>query len=322
MCKRQPKFADPGNVEYFPKSVATFCLDPAGSDKGYGEGAQNPLEGICDLFDGACVLYQRHQVKRVVEVLYVDDRGGTANIAVKLSKFGSDELALSMFTGLIVGGDDPGHPDAPRKVEAGGLASLGLGNANLWKGAYLAEVLYVDETLSADAVKKQADDTLPVFVKELGSRLPGDVALPPSMAALPSAHRLPLGLRFVTKELLDVEGAGSGAYGYYKDGDKRWRAASAVKGDPEQAKDVMRTLAKGPGTTAVSGLADGAIVMIIPEAGGADSEWLIARRAGHVLGIGDEPRVLRAGMSRDEFAQKTLTRDAKRELLAKLLAAD
>src|SRR5688500_10438835 len=77
-CSGASRANDPGNLEHMPAKVAGFCLDPSGSDKDYGEGAKNPLEGIFDVFDGEGEIYRRFQVKRVVQVRYVDGAGSGA----------------------------------------------------------------------------------------------------------------------------------------------------------------------------------------------------------------------------------------------------
>jgi hypothetical protein len=40
-------------------------------------------------------------------------------------------------------------------------------------------------------------------------------------------------------------------------------------------------------------------------------EWIFARAGKAVLGVGDEPRVLRGGQTADEHAKVTLTKDEK-----------
>jgi len=238
---------------------------------------------------------------------------------VKLSKFSDDTHAFAMFTMRTVGSEDPAHPDAPRKIDGGGMAALGIGNAYLWRGPYLAEILYNDPSASVGAITKQADTLLPAFVKTLGEKLPGDKSLPAAAALLPGEHRLPLGVRYVTKNLLYVDGVGPGAYGFYQNGTARWRVVSAIREHWEATHQTLVAIREDWKGKAEKGIGEAA-VLAVQEASGADGEWLIARQGRYLLGVGDEPRVLRAGMPIDERQKKTLSREAKRELLAKLLA--
>ncbi|MEM9693590.1 MAG: DUF6599 family protein, partial [Myxococcota bacterium] len=121
-CAKPGKPADPKNVAMLPAKLPTgdFCLDPTGSDQAYGEGSGQPIDGICDLFDGECEIYKRHGVERVVEVRYVDGGGSGATIDVYLSRYSSREKAYAMFTKRVVGDGDPAHPDTPKPIKGGG----------------------------------------------------------------------------------------------------------------------------------------------------------------------------------------------------------
>jgi hypothetical protein len=314
------KIGDTVSAPFFPQASGGFCLDPNGGEKTFGEAAGQPIDRICDLFDGECEIYLGYGVRRVVEARYVDGSGSPATIDVYLSKFGTSEGAYAMFTRRIVGDGDPADEATARPTEGGGAAALGLGVAYLWRGAYLAELTYTNETAAEAAMKAAGEKLLPPLVKEMGSKLPGETALPPAVAALPKDDRIPLGVRFVTKDLLGIDGIGAGAFGYHKASDKRYRSAALVRADGEQTKDVMSTLAKLPGASKEKGIGEGAVRFMQKDAGGAPVEWVFARAGKNVLGIGDEARVLRTGMTADEHARMTLTRDEKIERLKKALA--
>jgi hypothetical protein len=312
------KIADATSAPLFPRTTGAFCLDPNGGDKVFGEGAALPIDRICDLFDGECEIYKGYGVRRVLEARYVDGGGTPATIDVHLSKFGSTEGAYAMFTRRVVGDGDPADESTPHAVDGGGAAALGIGNAYLWRGLYLVELTYNDESAAEAAMKAAGEKLLPPLVKDMGARLPGELPLPPAAAALPKDGLLPLGVRFSTKDLLGVEGAGAGAFGYYKAGAKRWRVASLVRADADQAKDVLSTFAKLPGASKEKGVGDGAVRVMRKDGDGA-VEWIFARSGKIVLGIGDEPRVLRAGQTADEHAKVTLTKDEKTDRLKRIL---
>lgn len=153
----------------------------------------------------------------------------------------------------------------------------------------------------------------------MAAKIPGEPGLPAAAAALPKPGLLPLGVRFITKDLLGVEGAGPGALGYYREGAKRWRVASALRADVEQAKDVLSTLAKLPGATREKYIGDGAVRLMRKDGDGAAVEWILARTGKALLGVGDEARVLRGGQTADEHAKVTLSKDEKTDRLKKLL---
>ncbi len=311
-CSAARRPNDPSNLTELPAKAGAFCLDPEGNDHGFGEGAKGPLEGICDLFDGECGLYQKLGVKRVVEARYVDGGGSKATIDVRLSRFGSPEQALAMFTKRAVGGGDPAHPDAPKPLAAGGMAALGIGNAYLWRGAELAEITYNDADASAAQIAAKTGELLPGLAKEMGGMMPGALELPTAVKLLPSEGRLPIGVSYEAADAL-VPGVGGGAFGYYKDGDKRWRVLALAAKDEPQAKDRWKTLSSGGHEDKKAG---GVLLLL----GQPKAEWLVARAGATIVGIGDEVLVLREGMTPDEHGKVCLSIDDKRARLKELVA--
>lgn len=315
------KIGDPSTAPFFPRTSGGFCLDPNGAEKTFGEGGKLPLDDICDMFDGECEIYKGFNVRRVVEARYVDGAGSPATIDVYLSKFATTEGAYAMFTKRVVGDGDPAGEAVPRPIEGGGAAALGLGNAYLWRGLYLAEITYSDESAAEAALKATSERLLPPLVKEMGGSLPGEPALPAAAAALPKDNLVPLGIRYVVKDALGVSGIGGGAFGYYRDGEKRHRTLALVRTDGDQAKDILASLAKLPGASKEKGIGrDGAVRVMHKDGDGAPTEWFFARTDKTVYGVGDEARVLRSGMTAEEHAKVSLEKDEKIARLKKLLA--
>lgn len=312
--------SDAQTAALVPRKSSQFCLDPNGGDKVYGEGASLPIDQICDMFDGECEIYKGFGVRRVVEMRYVDGGGSAATINVYVSKFASVDGAYAMFTKRVVGDGDPASEDTPRSIPGGGAAALGVGNAYLWRGAHLVELTYNDEAAAEAAIKAASDKLLVPLVKDIGDKLPGETALPAQAAALPKEKLLPLGIRLATKDLFEIAGVGPGAFGYYRDGDKRYRFATMLRADEEQAKDVLGTLGKQPGATKEKGLGDGAIRFMRKEGEGPTTEWFVARSGSRLIGIGDEVRALRSGMSADDIAKVSLGKDDKIARLKEALA--
>jgi hypothetical protein len=319
-CDTPRKSDDPTALTLFPDKLEGFCLDPSGSDKAYGEGTKSPLDGICNIFDGECEIYLSGGVKRVVKGRYVDGGGSVATIDVYLSQFESTDAAYAMFTKRVVGDGDPAHEDTPRPIAGGGAAALGVGNAYVWRGEHLAEITYNDEAATTEAqIKTQADKLLPPLAKAFGEKLPGKTDPPESVAKLPKEGLLPLGVRLLTKDMLGVAGAGGGAFGYYREGEARWRLLSLPRGDGDQAADVLKGFGKLKGAVEEKGLGDGAYRFMYEPTGLPKTEWIVARKGPWIVGIGDEDRVLSDGMSADEHKQKTLAQDAKRDKLKAIL---
>jgi len=298
---------------FFPRVSGGYCLDPNGGDQAFGENADHPIDRICDLFDGECEIYKGFKVRRVVQRRYVDGGGSSATIDIHLSKFASTDDAYAMFTKRTVGDGDPADDATPAVTKGGGAAALGLGNAYLWRGVYLAELTYNDETAAEPEIKAAGDRLLPPLVEAIGGKLPGAQDVPDAVARLPRSKRLPMGRRLVRRDLFGISGVGPGAFGYYRDGDKRWRVVSMVRDDEEQAKDVLKALLRQPGASKEDGVGDAAVRLSVGE--GAPREWIIARRGSALLGVGDEARVLRTGMTPEQHDLITLPKKQKVEEL-------
>lgn len=311
------QLADAASAPFFPRASGGFCLDPNGGDKAFGDGAPLPIEKICDLFDGECEIYRSFNVRRVTEIRYVDGGGSAATIDVHLSKFGTTEAAYAMFTKRVVGDGDPASDATPRPIEGGGAAALGLGNAYLWRGNFLAEITYSDESAAEPAMKAAGERLLPPLVKDVGARLPGETTAPPGVASLPREGLIPLGVRYWTKDLLGVDGVGGGAVGYYKDGARRWRVVAVQRADAEQAKDALKSFGKLPGAAREKDVLEGAVRFMHKDEG-VGVEWVFARMGTTVFGVGDEVRAMTAGTTAEEHARVALSKDEKIARLRKL----
>src|SRR5207248_6941248 len=92
-----------------------------------------------------------------------------------------------------------------------------------------------------------------------------------------------------------MSNVGAGAVGYYKDGNARWRVLAIAKADPEQAKDVFKSL-RHAGFSAIPNLGDEAMHVILhPGPSRPKLEYVIARKGKDVIGVGDEELLLSSG---------------------------
>ncbi|MCC6645374.1 MAG: hypothetical protein IT374_07385 [Polyangiaceae bacterium] len=309
---------------FFPRALAGYCVNPDGETQAFGEKAPKPIDGICSLFDGGCELYRAHQVKRTVRVDYVDGGPSGATVTVDLSQFASADHAYAMFTKRVTSDEDPTRPDMPKRADIGAPAAMGTGSLYAWKGAYLVELSYVSTGESGDEKKlrESAERVLPGIAKGIVDKLPGPAAPPAAVAKLPAPGLLPLGVVYSLDKALGEAGTGPAAFGFYREGDKRYRVMVISKDDAAQAKDVQKTLMKKKGTTEEKALGEAAARLMVQEGEGAPkAEWIVARAGKLVVGVGDEAFALSAGATPAETAKTSLPKDEKITKVRALLDA-
>lgn len=309
---------DPVSAGFFPRTAGGYCVDPNGEVRAYGDGAKGTLDQVCtQLFDGECEVYKGFGLQRVVTLRYVDGKGSPATVNVNLSRFADKEGAYGFFTKRVVGDADPTEATT-QKLQAGGGGAVGSGIAYVWRGRHVAELSYANELESPDQLKQSSAKVLPPLTQAIGEKLAGDKAPPKPVQALPEEARVPLGVSYETKDLLDVSGVGPGAIGFYKDGGKRWRVLAIVRSDEDAAKDVMKTLKKLDGAKTVKGVPFEPLAFARTEEGGPRVEWVVARNGSSVFGVGDEELVLSADQSAEEAKKVRLDESQKLEKLGKL----
>jgi hypothetical protein len=308
---------DPVSTEFFPRTIDGYCLDPQGGTKTYGEKGKLSMDDVCtSALDGECEVYKRFGLVRMVALRYVDGGASGGSVEVYLSQFKDVPGSYGMFTKRVVADGDPADPSAPRVLAAGGAGAMGTGRAYVWRGPYVLELQYNNEEESPEQLAKSSATLLSAIGKAVGERLPGAADKPEAARRLPGASLLPGGIAYVTKDALDVHGAGAAAIGYYKDGERRWRAISFDGSDIAAAKDAMNAFRSRPGSLPIAGLGDEALQVVVQSSKDAPkTEWLLVRKGGVVTGVGDEEIALRADPQHD--ASLRLTKD---EAVAKMKA--
>jgi hypothetical protein len=139
---------------------------------------------------------------------------------------------------------------------------------------------------------------------------------------LPSEQRIPLGILLEPTNPFELMGAGPGAFGYYKDADKRYRVLSISRTDPEQAKDLIASVGKRPATTKEKEFADGGYRLMIGDGKeGPRVEWIVARKGAQIFGVGDETTALTTELTTAQREKLCLSRDEKLKRLKAILAA-
>ncbi len=316
------KVADPVSAAFFPRVAGSYCVDPNGETRAFGEGASGSLDKVCtELFDGECEVYKQFGLQRVVTLRYIDGSGSPGAVNVNLSRFATREGAYGFFTKRVIADGDPLEV-APAALEAGTAAALGTGIAYVGRGQHVAELSYTNELESPDQLKTSSQKVLPPLGKDMGEKLPGDKGFPKPVTALPTEKRVAMGVAFISGDLLDVSGAGPGALGYYKDGERRYRVLSAERADEAGAKDVLKTLRKLDGAKGVKGVLYDAVSFTRK----ADDQspavaWVVGRHEGKLFGVGDEEQVLSSDQSAEEAAKLKLSADEKMTMLSALIEA-
>jgi len=313
------QIGDPVSAAFFPRQSAGYCLDPNGETRVFGEGGKLGMDAICtEAFDGECEVYKSFGLKRVVQLRYIDGAGSPGSVEIYLSQFATSDGAYGMFTKRVIADSDPLEA-APHKLEAGGAGAIGTGRAYVWKGPYLAEIQYANEQETPAQMKASSERLLVPIATEIGKRLPGAPGLLPAASRLPSDKMVSMGILYAPKDVLGIEGAGAGATGFYKEGDKRYRVLSIARDDVDQAKDVLKTFSRLRGAVEEKGIADGGHRVLVQEKDGSKLEWVVARSGKTVLGIGDEEFVVQPGMATADHDKICLTREEKTTRLKAML---
>jgi hypothetical protein len=309
------ELTDPVSASYFGKSVSGYCVDPQGEVKSYGEKGKLSMDQVCTTaFDGECEVYKSFLLTRVVSLRYVDGSGKGGTVEVNLSQFRDVAGAYGMFTLRVVTNErDPADPSTPRPLAAGAAGAIGTGRAYVWRGQHLVELQYNNENESPEQIAKSSESILTAIGKDIGSKLPGAVSLPAAAQALPEALRLPNAILYQPKDVLGWKGVGPGAQGFYREGDKRWRALAIVKDDAEQAKDAFKIIKASPGALPVKDVGDDAAHVVVATGDkGPKVEVLVARKGNGIYAIADEEYALR------EAKDQAKARVSKEDAIAKL----
>src|SRR5579872_5876017 len=303
--------SDSMSAPFFPRTAGGYCLDPQTEVKTYGDKGKFSMDEVCTTaFDGECDVYKRFGLDRVVVLRYVDGSGAPSSVEVNLSRFRTVEGAYAMFTDRVVADGDPARATV-KTFAAGAAGAMSSSNAYVWRGSYLAELTFVteDAKMTPEAMAKANGRSTGAIAKEIGDRLPGGTDLPASATALPTTSRIALGISFHPKDPPGLDGAGSSAVGYYKDGEKRWRDVAMVRADAAGAKDSFRALRLKPGAVPVKALGDEAALFVVQEAPDrAKAEYVAARKGAFVGAVGDEELVLDTTTPSDKLAPLKLDR--------------
>ena len=281
---------DAVSAPFFPKAIGAYCIDPQGDIKTYGEQGKLTMDDVCTTaFDGECEVYKTFGLKRVVALRYVN--GGGSSVEINLSRFANDDGGFGMYTKRVVADGDPTDSHAPRTIAASGAGAMGSGRGYVWRGSYLVELTYLNESETPAAMIASSEQILPVVAKAISDKLPGATDLPISARALTSTNLIANGIAYFPQDPLSLGKIGAGAVGYYKDGTKRYRMLAVQEADVDAAKDAMKTIRGHAGAIPIAALADEAVLVALqdPPDATVKNEFVIARKGALIAGAGGEP---------------------------------
>jgi hypothetical protein len=288
-CTRGPGVVtDEVSAAFLPRTVGASCLDPTTPVRAYGRDAKRPLDEVCtEVFDGECEAYKALGLERVVTLRYLDPttKGAAANVI--LSRFPSPEIALAFLGRRAVGDAEPEERRA-RPFEAGTAAIANTGAAYVARGAYVAELVYLDDAATVDSLAAATERVLVPIAKALGAALPGDVAVPPAYARLPKAHLAPGTAIYATADLLGLGRLGAGAAGHYRDGTRRYRLGLALASDEAGAERLIDALRAPPFVAPPAPLPKapfGAFSVVAADHGARGRDVWLVGRAGRAVAV-------------------------------------
>ena len=302
-----------------PRSLGAFCLDAYSRVRAFGRDAVEPIERGCEQVLGLdCGDGQAQGLEHLAALRYTDVGGGSAALDVVAARFASSDAAYAYFGDRLLGDADPAELRA-QPIDAPGLAVRTGQLASGWRGRYVVTLYYVDTAAPSAALERAAAASLPSLARRLQLALPAADALPLAVQRLPEEHRLPLGARLRLGDARGVIGAGAGAIGHYRDGDKRWRVLSIVRPDVDSARDVFGTLARSPSARPLVNAPLGAIALTERRLSTEPNvTWVVGQRHEVIYGVGDEAAALPELMSAEREAAVKLAPGEKLALLEKL----
>jgi hypothetical protein len=317
-----------------PRALGGYCID-ANAEVRVAEkralGAAVPRETTAELADACsrrlgplCEGYLAAGLERLVLFRYAGGRGGTGALDVVFARFASSEGSFGAFGDQVLGDRDPSSSRIDALEADGTAVRLGAGDeapsdaapiggsALAWRGRYLVRLGYTNSSETAAELEESADALFRgVFAhvaRALSQQGADAAALPRAVQLLPASGRVPFGVRYQSGDVLGVAGVRGAAEGYYREGGKRWRLLLMVQPDPETADDVRRAFERHP---------DGHELRWAPQrglrfherrpAGEPSLDWVIGQKGAIVLGIGDDPGALPAGISAAEEMEVKLT---------------
>jgi hypothetical protein len=298
--------ADAEAAQWFPVTVAGFCIDPNADVRRYGGKSHPPLAGACAALGVECEPPQRLGLARVVSVRYLEATGAAGQITASLWSFDDPETALAYLTERVAVELELGRLPVVIDAGAGGVQ---VGSSALFVRGGVVGLLELEDERSTPADRaRRAATVLPELAKTVGARLPGPLALPRAVDLLPREKRTLLELRYEGFDLLGIVGVGRGARAHYEEPDGPHDVIALVRADDDAADDVMVTLRKVDGARKLKQAPYGAVRLRQTEGTKQPIDWVFGRKGTVVLGVGAPVVVVPKKKGAPKPPDKTLLR--------------
>ncbi len=317
-AERHAPLADPVLRGLLPQTLNEYCIDPNDQARVYGENATHPLDAVCvELFNGECELYKSYGLGRVASVRYRQS-SGSGVIDVTVSTYASDGGAYAFFTHRVLGESGP-RELTTEHLELTGQGAVGAGVAYVRRGPNVVELAFSDERLPPDRLRAAANAVVPVLAKRISEQMRGEAQLPLPARLLPAEQRVPLGVRAFVRDSLGIQGAGSGALGFYEHGGKHYSIWVAEAADEGAAKDVEATLRRAPGAHKLKDMPFNAFELRLP-LGGRPGTWLVGRSGRRIAAAGDDPFSYPVDAKDEQRAAVSIDRTQRLTILRSVLS--
>ncbi len=304
--------------------IDDWCLDGTSGVKVASSEHPEDLERRCrEVYISDCQHVLALGLRKLTIGRFVRDQLRPAIVDAVVSRFSSPEGAWAFVTERYLSDlslDDA--EDARRYATLDGphLGLLGERQLVAIHGFDVLSLRLSDRFRAVSEQRRAAAHELPAILAAWLSGRPDDQPLPRSLSLLPERDRRTLGRRFAYADALGVLGAGHGATGYYRAGEKNYRIFVASYPDEAAAKDAALLLRRRPGVHNLEDVSFDAFEFTQPgDAESPSTLWLMGVYGGRVAGVGSAPPPPTTGLSKGP--KHWLERGEKLTLLRRVMSA-
>jgi hypothetical protein len=250
----------------------------------YGAFASSPLDEVCiELFNGECELYKSYGLEGVKTLQYVASDSLATHVSVVVSSFRKSTGAFGFFTRRILGDGQPSQVTV-KSLATTGRAVAGTGMTILWRGKDVVELTYINEEETPQEMERNSPAVLHPLAEAIAKDLVGPTEPERGVRFLESLGADPLGVMVLVDGIMQINGTGPAAVGYFSKGEMPHRVVIAERRDDDGAADLMRLLRR---TGASEKLKDRDIIRVRTTRENAPPEtWYMRRNDEVVLMLG------------------------------------
>jgi hypothetical protein len=202
--------------EILPRTVETFSVS-------------SPLryfgpDNLFDLIDGGAEIYVEYGLAKMVTSDFKSESHPDLTITVEVYDQGSLVGAFGRMTRFLLEKVDPSNADQGLPESLKGRGLFGATDLIFFKDHYLVHITLIDESVNAslESMSKAGQAILPPFAEALASKIEADPPLPKELTLFPTEHLIARSEAWAPKNLVGVQGLGSGFSFRYRDGGADW----------------------------------------------------------------------------------------------------